>query len=57
MNLENPIAKGNTAEIFLYDTKVVKLFKEYLPDTESMNEAKKQNTLIHVGYQFQMYLK
>ncbi|PFM47350.1 aminoglycoside phosphotransferase [Bacillus cereus] len=42
MNLGNPIAKGNTAEIYLYDSKVVKLFKEYLPDTESINEAKKQ---------------
>lgn len=49
MNLENPIAKGNTAEIFLYDTKVVKLFKEYLPDTESMNEAKKQKYAYSCG--------
>ena len=40
MVLGNPIAKGNTAEIYLYDNKIVKLFKEYLPDTESMNEAK-----------------
>ena len=38
--LGNPIAKGNTAEIYLTDDKVVKLFKYYLPDTESMNEAK-----------------
>lgn len=41
MVLGNPIAKGNTAEIYLYDNKIVKLFKEYLPDTESMNEDKK----------------
>ena len=40
MVLGNPIAKGNTAEIYLTDDKVVKLFKDYLPDTESMNEAK-----------------
>ena len=40
MVLGNSIAKGNTAEIYLYDNKIVKLFKEYLPDTESMNEAK-----------------
>lgn len=40
MNLDNLIAKGNTAEIYLYDNKIVKLFKDYLPDTESMNEAK-----------------
>lgn len=49
MNLENPIAKGNTAEIYLYDTKVVKLFKEYLPDTGSMNEAKKQKYAYSCG--------
>ncbi|HGH7177268.1 TPA: aminoglycoside phosphotransferase family protein [Bacillus wiedmannii] len=49
MNLGNPIAKGNTAEIYLYDTKVVKLFNEYLPDTESMNEAKKQKYAYSCG--------
>ncbi|PGV52417.1 aminoglycoside phosphotransferase [Bacillus cereus] len=42
MKLGNPIAKGNTAEIYLYDNKVVKLFKGYLPNTESLYEAKKQ---------------
>ncbi|MEM5680019.1 hypothetical protein AAHB46_10050 [Bacillus paranthracis] len=57
MVLGNPIAKGNTAEIYLYDNKIVKLFKEYLPDTESMNEAKNKNMLIHAGCQFQTYLK
>lgn len=52
------MAKGNTAEIYLYDNKIVKLFKEYLPGTESMNEAKKnKNMLIHAGCQFQTYLK
>ncbi|MGN4443666.1 aminoglycoside phosphotransferase family protein [Bacillus cereus group sp. MYBK79-1] len=49
MNLGNPIAKGNTAEIYLYDTKVVKLFNEYLPNTESMNEAKKQKYAYSCG--------
>ncbi|MCR6847210.1 MULTISPECIES: aminoglycoside phosphotransferase family protein [Bacillus] len=49
MNLGNPIAKGNTAEIYLYNTKVVKLFNEYLPDTESMNEAKKQKYAYSCG--------
>ena len=49
MVLGNPIAKGNTAEIYLTDDKVVKLFKDYLPDTESMNEAKNKNMLIHAG--------
>ncbi|MGH1277755.1 phosphotransferase family protein [Bacillus basilensis] len=42
MNLGEPIAKGNTAKIYLYENKVIKLFNEYLPNTESMNEAKKQ---------------
>jgi len=49
LNLGNPIAKGNTAEIYLYDSKVVKLFKEYLPDTESINEAKKQKYAYSCG--------
>ncbi|PEW02798.1 aminoglycoside phosphotransferase [Bacillus cereus] len=49
MNLGNPIAKGNTAEIYLYDDKVVKLFKEYLPVTESINEAKKQKYAYSCG--------
>ncbi|MBE5106522.1 aminoglycoside phosphotransferase family protein [Bacillus thuringiensis] len=49
MNLGYPIAKGNTAEIYLYDNKVVKLFKEYLPDTESINEAKKQKYAYSCG--------
>jgi len=47
--LGNPIAKGNTAEIYLTDDKVVKLFKDYLPDTESMNEAKKQKYAYSCG--------
>ncbi|GAB6429842.1 aminoglycoside phosphotransferase family protein [Bacillus luti] len=49
MNLGNPIAKGNTAEIYLYEDKVVKLFKEYLPNTESINEAKKQRYAYSCG--------
>ncbi|WP_439876191.1 aminoglycoside phosphotransferase family protein [Bacillus mycoides] len=49
MNLGNPIAKGNTAEIYLYDTNVVKLFKEYLPVTESINEVKKQKYAYSCG--------
>ncbi|GCF67880.1 MULTISPECIES: aminoglycoside phosphotransferase family protein [Bacillus] len=49
MVLGNPIVKGNTAEIYLYDNKIVKLFKEYLPDTESMNEAKKQKYAYSCG--------
>ncbi|GIX56288.1 aminoglycoside phosphotransferase [Bacillus cereus] len=49
MNLENQIAKGNTANIYLYEKKVIKLFNEYLPDTESMNEAKKQKYAYSCG--------
>lgn len=49
MNLSNPIAKGNTAEIYLYDNKVVKLFKDYLPNTEAINEAKKQKYAYSCG--------
>ncbi|AJG92711.1 aminoglycoside phosphotransferase [Bacillus anthracis] len=49
MNLGNPIAKGNTAEIYLYDNKIMKLFKDYLPNTESMNEAKKQKYAYSCG--------
>ena len=42
MNLEKPIAEGNTAEIYLYEGKIVKLFKDFLPDTEAEYEANKQ---------------
>ncbi|AIW85070.1 aminoglycoside phosphotransferase family protein [Bacillus mycoides] len=49
MNLGNPIAKGNTAGIYLCDNKVVKLFKEYLPNTESLYEARKQKYAYSCG--------
>lgn len=49
MNLGEPIAKGNTANIYLYENKVIKLFEEYLPNTESMNEAKKQKYAYSCG--------
>ncbi|MGG0721942.1 aminoglycoside phosphotransferase family protein [Bacillus mycoides] len=49
MNLGNPIAKGNTAEIYLCDNKVVKLFKEYLPNTEFLYEAQKQKYAYSCG--------
>ena len=42
MVLENLIATGNTAEIYLHDGKLIKLFKDYLPDTEAEYEATKQ---------------
>ncbi|MBE7103525.1 aminoglycoside phosphotransferase family protein [Bacillus cereus] len=49
MNLGEPIAKGNTAKIYLYENKIIKLFEEYLPDTESINEAKKQKYAYSCG--------
>ncbi len=42
MNLGEPIAKGNTAAIYLYNGKVIKVFNDNLPDTEAEYEAKKQ---------------
>lgn len=42
MNLGAPIAIGNTAQIYLYENKIVKVFNDFLPDTESSYEANKQ---------------
>lgn len=42
MNLGNPIATGNTAEIYLSENKIVKVFNDFLPGTESIKEANKQ---------------
>lgn len=42
MNLGTPIAIGNTAQIFLYENKIVKVFNDFLPDSESSYEANKQ---------------
>lgn len=41
MNLGNPVAIGNTAKIYRFENNIVKLFKEYLPHTESLYEANK----------------
>ncbi|PHB24821.1 aminoglycoside phosphotransferase [Bacillus toyonensis] len=49
MNLGELIAKGNTAKIYLHENKVIKLFEEYLPNTESTNEAKKQKYAYSCG--------
>lgn len=49
MNLGNPVAIGNTANLYLFDNKIVKVFKEYLPYTESLNEAKKQEFAYSCG--------
>lgn len=49
MNLGNPIAIGNTAKIYLYENKIVKIFNDYLPDTESSYEATKQKFAYSCG--------
>ncbi|MDR0293325.1 MAG: aminoglycoside phosphotransferase family protein [Oscillospiraceae bacterium] len=42
MILENPVATGNTASIYLHDGKIIKSFNDYLPKTEAEYEANKQ---------------
>jgi tRNA A-37 threonylcarbamoyl transferase component Bud32 len=49
MNLGKPIAEGNTAKIYLYDNKLIKVFNECLPETESRNEANKQKSAYACG--------
>ncbi|MGE7622789.1 aminoglycoside phosphotransferase family protein [Viridibacillus sp. NPDC096237] len=49
MNLGDPIAIGNTAKIYLFENKIVKVFKDYLPDTESLYEANKQKYAYSCG--------
>ena len=49
MKLGTPIASGNTAKIYLSDDKVVKVFHATLPDTESSNEAFKQQYVRSLG--------
>lgn len=49
MNLGNPLAKGNTAKIYLHENRIVKVFNDNLPDTESSNEANKQRFAYSVG--------
>ncbi|MEK4426139.1 phosphotransferase family protein [Solibacillus sp. FSL K6-1523] len=49
MILGNPIARGNTAKIYLSDNKIVKVYNDFLPDTESINEAKKQKYAYSCG--------
>jgi aminoglycoside phosphotransferase (APT) family kinase protein len=49
MKLTNQIATGNTADIYLQEGKIVKLFKEYLPDGEAEYEANKQKIVSSYG--------
>ncbi|GGH77229.1 tRNA A-37 threonylcarbamoyl transferase component Bud32 [Pullulanibacillus pueri] len=49
IHLGDPIAKGNTAKIYLYDHKIIKLFNDDLPDTEASYEANKQQYAYSCG--------
>ena len=49
MNLGEPIKKGNTAEIYLHDGKIVKVFNDNLPNTEAEYEANKQKYAYSCG--------
>jgi len=42
MNLDQPIARRNTADIYLCNGKIIKVFHDRLPDTEAEYEATKQ---------------
>ncbi|MDG5473186.1 aminoglycoside phosphotransferase family protein [Jeotgalibacillus sp. ET6] len=49
MDLGQPIARGNTAEIYLSKNKIIKVFNDFLPDTESEKEATKQRYAFSCG--------
>ncbi|MCM3758239.1 aminoglycoside phosphotransferase family protein [Sporosarcina aquimarina] len=49
MNLDNPIALGNTAKIYLSENKIVKVFNDFLPHNESKKEANKQKYAYSCG--------
>ncbi|MEN2768601.1 phosphotransferase family protein [Ornithinibacillus xuwenensis] len=49
MILGTPIAKGNTATIYLWDQKIIKVFHDYLPDNEASYEAEKQMYVYSLG--------
>lgn len=49
MNLGTPIAMGNTAKIYLIESKIIKVFNDHLPDTESTYEANKQKFAYSCG--------
>jgi RIO-like serine/threonine protein kinase len=49
MHLGTPMAIGNTAKIYLYEDKIIKVFNDYLPKTESMYEANKQRLVYSHG--------
>lgn len=49
MDLGAPIAKGNTARIYLSDNKIVKVYENRFPQTESVAEANKQKLAYSSG--------
>jgi len=49
MNLGQPIVRGNTAEIYLCDGKIIKVFHDHLPYMESKYEADKQRFACSCG--------
>lgn len=49
MILGEPIASGNTANIYLHENQIIKIFKDHLPDTESNYEAQKQRVAFESG--------
>lgn len=49
MNLGTPIAIGNTANIYLYNDRVYKVFNDYLPETASFIESEKHKYAYSCG--------
>ncbi|WLR46482.1 aminoglycoside phosphotransferase family protein [Halobacillus litoralis] len=52
MNLDDigePFAVGNTANIYLFENKIIKVFNDNLPETESISEAYKQEYAYSCG--------
>ncbi|REJ07953.1 phosphotransferase family protein [Halobacillus trueperi] len=50
-DLGDPLAVGNTAKLYLFENKVFKVFNDNLPETESINEAYKQDYAYSCGLQ------
>lgn len=49
MNLGTPIAIGNTANIYLYNDRIYKVFNDYLPETVSFIESEKHKYAYSCG--------
>ena len=48
-DLGEPFAVGNTAKVYLFEHKIIKVFNDNLPETESINEAYKQEYAYSCG--------